>query len=129
MRPSIKYLSDAEVVRVHEKALEMLEDLGMKFEGAEAREYFAKAGAEVSGQIVKIPRSIIEEGLKTVPKREEFVLYGRTPDKDVHVKDRVPSLAAMTMATHVLDPETGLRRKATDRDLALITRIMENWTP
>ena len=45
MRPSIKYLSDAEVVRVHEKALEMLEDLGMKFEGAEAREYFAKAGA------------------------------------------------------------------------------------
>ena len=125
MRPSIKYLSDAEVERVHEKALEMLEDLGMKFEGAEAREYFAKAGAEVSGQIVKIPRSIIEEGLKTVPKREEFVLYGRTPDKDVHVKDRVPSLAAMTMATHVLDPETGLRRKATDRDLALITRIME----
>lgn len=125
MRPSIKYLSDAEVVRVHEKALEMLENLGMKFEGAETREYFAKAGAEVSGQIVKIPRSIIEEGLKTVPKREEFVLYGRTPDKDVHVKDRVPSLAAMTMATHVLDPETGLRRKATDRDLALITRIME----
>ena len=34
-------------------------------------------------------------------------------------------MAAMTMATHVLDPETGLRRKATDRDLALITRIME----
>ena len=44
MRPSIKYLSEAEVVRVHEKALEMLENLGMKFEGAEARDYFAKAG-------------------------------------------------------------------------------------
>ena len=32
MRPTIKYLSDAEVVRVHEKALEMLENLGMKFD-------------------------------------------------------------------------------------------------
>ena len=78
MRPSIKYLSDAEVVRVHEKALEMLEDLGMKFEGAEAREYFAKAGAEVSGQIVKIPRSIIEEGLKNGSKarRNSFYMEG-----------------------------------------------------
>ena len=27
MRPSLKYLSDQEVKRVHEKALEMLEDL------------------------------------------------------------------------------------------------------
>lgn len=125
MRPAVKYLSENEVERVHQKALEMLEELGMKFEGAEAREYFAKAGAKVEGDIVKIPAKIIEEGLKTVPKREEFVLYGRTPDKDVHLKERKPSLAAMTMATHVLDIETGKRRKATDRDLELITRIME----
>lgn len=125
MRPVVKYLSENEVERVHQKALEMLEELGMKFEGAEAREYFAKAGAKVEGDIVKIPAKIIEEGLKTVPKREEFVLYGRTPDKDVHLKERKPSLAAMTMATHVLDIETGKRRKATDRDLELITRIME----
>ena len=125
MRPSLKYLSDQEVKRVHEKALEMLEDLGMKFEGQEARDYFEKAGANVEGDIVKIPRKIIEDGLKTVPKREEFTLYGRTPDKDIHLKDSVPTLAAMTMATNVLDPWSGERRKATDRDLELLTRVME----
>lgn len=125
MRPQLQYLSEAEVAKVHEKALEMLEDLGMKFEGQEAREYFVKAGATLEGEIVKIPRRIIEEGLKTVPKRDEFVLYGRTEDKDIHLKEAVPTLAAMTMATHVLDPDTGLRRKATDRDLELLTRMLE----
>ena len=43
MRPSIKYLSDAEVVRVHEKALEMLEDLGMKFEGGRGKRILCKS--------------------------------------------------------------------------------------
>lgn len=125
MRPELKYLSDQEVALVHEKALEMLEKLGMKFEGAQAREYFIKAGAKLDGNIVKIPRKIIEDGLKTVPKRDEFTLYGRTPDKDVDLKKHVPSLAAMTMATNVLDMENGQRRKATDHDLALLTKMME----
>ena len=125
MKPQVMFLSNQEVELVHEKALEMLEKLGMCFEGEEARGYFAKAGAAVDGKIVKIPRRIIEEGLKTVPKRDDFVLYGRTPDKDVRVSERVPSLAAMTMATNMLDIETGERRPATDADLALLTKMME----
>lgn len=125
MKPEVLFLSSQEVELVHEKALEMLENLGMHFEGAEAREYFKKAGAKEENGITKIPRSIIEAGLKTVPKRDDFIVYGRTPDKDVHVGKNVPSLAAMTMATHVLDIETGERRPGTDEDLALLTKMME----
>ncbi len=125
MKPEVLFLSNQEVERVHEKALEMLEDLGMRFEGAEAREHFVKAGATEENGIVKIPRAVIEEGLKAMPKREDFVLYGRTPDKDVKISREVPTMAAMTMATHVLDIYTGQRRKATDVDLAMLTRMME----
>lgn len=126
MQPEVCFINQKEIELIHEKALEMLEDMGMKFEAAEAREYFVKAGAKEEDGIVKIPRNIIEDGLKTVPKRDTFVLYGRTPDKDHRVADNVPTLAAMTMATHVLDIETGKRRQATDRDLTMITRIMEH---
>lgn len=125
MKPEVMFLSSEEVKLVHEKALEMLENLGMRFEGAEAREYFVKAGAKEENGIVKIPRSIIEEALKTMPKREDFILYGRTPDKDVKISREIPSMAAMTMATHVLDIHTGQRRKATDEDLAMLTKMME----
>lgn len=126
MKPEVKFLSNQDVECVHEKALEMLENLGMRFESAEARDYFINAGAKDVDGIIKIPRRIIEAGLKTVPKRDDFILYGRTQEKDVKVSEHVPSLAAMTMATHVLDINTGERRKATNKDLALITKMMEH---
>lgn len=125
MRPELKYLSDQELERVHQKALDMLWDMGMQFENSEARNYFAKAGAVVEGDIVKIPAGIVEKALETVPKRDKFILYGRTPEQDVKVSENVPSLAAMTMATYVIDIDTGERRPATDRDLEMITRMME----
>ena len=125
MRPEVMFLNEKEMEIVHEKALEMLEDLGMKFEAAEAREYFVKAGATEENGVVKIPRSIILDGLKTVPKRDDFVVYGRTPDKDIKISDGVPYISAMTMATHVLDIETGKKRAATDHDLQMLSRMME----
>lgn len=125
MKPELNFISNDEIKLIHEKSLEMLEDMGMKFDGKEARDYFEKAGAKVEGEIVKIPRNIIEKALKTVPKRDDFILYGRTPDKDVKISDNIPSLAAMTMATNVIDVDTGEKRPATNRDLELLTRILE----
>lgn len=125
MRPIVNFISQQEIELIHEKALEMLENLGMKFEAAEAREYFVKAGATEENGVVKIPRKIILDGLKTVPKRDDFVLYGRTPDKDIKISKEVPHIAAMTMATHILDIETGEKRKATDYDLEMLTKMME----
>lgn len=125
MRPIVEFINQNEIETIHEKALYMLENLGMKFEAAEAREYFAKAGATVDNDLVKIPRKIILDGLNTVPKRDNFVVYGRTRDKDIRIADEIPYLAAMTMATHVLDPETGKRRKGTNEDHKMLTRILE----
>ena len=126
MRPVVNFINQQEIETIHEKALEMLENLGMKFESTEAQEYFRNAGATVGADgIVKIPRNIVLEGLKTAPKRDSFVVYGRTRDKDIRISDEVPYLAAMTMATNVLDIDTGKKRKATNEDLKMLTRMME----
>lgn len=125
MRPVLKFLSDQDIQNIHGLALDMLENLGMKLCNQEACDYFKKAGASVDGFVVKIPRKLIEDTLATVPKHDDFVLYGRTPNRDVHLKGAMPSLHAMTMAIKVRDPLTGEVRAATNDDHAKLTRILE----
>lgn len=125
MRPELRYLSNKDLEYVHNLALELLEDMGIELCAEEARDYFRQAGATVEGEIVKIPRKIIEDALKTVPKRDAFTLYGRDPKNDVKVNEALPSLAAMTMATSVIDPHTREKRPATDQDLTDLTKLLE----
>lgn len=125
MKPELRYLNDADIKNVHDLALELLETMGIQLCAKEARDYFEKAGATIDGEVVKIPRKIIEEALKTVPKRDEFVLYGRDPKNDYRVNEAPPTLAAMTMATAVIDPYTRKKRKATNEDLKNLTKILE----
>ena len=61
MRPTIKYLSDAEVIRVHEKALEMLENLGMKFEGAEAENILQKPEQKYPDRSLRYPAASLRK--------------------------------------------------------------------
>ncbi|MEJ8554185.1 trimethylamine methyltransferase family protein [Tepidibacter sp. Z1-5] len=125
MKPVLRFLSDEDLKNVHNMALDMLENMGMQLCSEEAREILKKEGAEVEGEIVKIPRELIARALETVPKRDEFVLYGRTPENDVKISEAPPTLAAMTMATAVIDPDTRERRPATNEDLAKLTKILE----
>lgn len=39
LKPELKFLSDEEVVKVHNLALDMLEDMGMCFQHEEAKEW------------------------------------------------------------------------------------------
>ncbi len=125
MKNTLQLLNPQQMEQIHEGALELLENMGMKFENDEACDYFRKAGATVEGHVCKISRDIIAKCLETVPKRGEFVLYGRTPDKDWRIEDHKPSMHAMTMAIKVIDPVTGEVRFATNDDLAKMTRILE----
>ena len=58
----IKMLTDEEVVRIHEKTIEVLRECGVKFEDAEALRILEDAGCEVDGKsgLVKFPVSILE---------------------------------------------------------------------
>lgn len=125
MKNMLKLITDTQVQNIHEAALHMLETLGMKFDNDETCAYFKKAGASVDGHICKIPRALIEKCLTTVPNRDDFVLYGRTPDKDWRIADHLPTLHAMTMAVKVIDPYDGKVRFATNEDLAKMTQILE----
>ncbi|PVH28842.1 trimethylamine methyltransferase family protein [Pararhodobacter oceanensis] len=59
--------SEDEVANIHQTALRVLEDLGIKVLLPEAREIFRTAGARVKDDMVFIGRDIVAAALKTAP--------------------------------------------------------------
>lgn len=59
--------SEDEIEAIHETALRVLEELGMKILLPEARDIFAKAGARISDDMVFVGRDIVAAALDTAP--------------------------------------------------------------
>jgi len=68
-RPQIKVLSREKIEKIHEASLEILQDTGVSVRLPEAVELLATAGCEVKGDLVKIPRRIVEACLDMAPGR------------------------------------------------------------
>ncbi len=126
MKPGMSYLSGKEIELVHTSALRILSELGMRMPSPEALDLLAGAGAAIKdGDIARIPPPLVERAVEQVPKREAVILFARDPVHDVRFTSHDPAAAAMTMATHVIDPHTGRRRPATTGDLANLTRLVD----
>ncbi|MFZ5710755.1 MAG: trimethylamine methyltransferase family protein [Pseudomonadota bacterium] len=63
-----RVFSDDEVAAIHDAALRVLEDLGMKVTLPEARALFRAGGAHVEGEMVLVGREIVQAALASAPK-------------------------------------------------------------
>ena len=126
MQPQINFLSPEEQERIHQASLWLLNNVGMRFPSPEALAIMKKAGARIEkDSIVKIPAELVTDAVKTAPKHEGFVLYGREKKHDIHFGLDTPVLGSMRSATHVLDLETRERRLCTNKDVADLVRLMD----
>jgi trimethylamine--corrinoid protein Co-methyltransferase len=126
MKPVIQFLSDQEVKLLHEQSLQVLEEIGMRLPHEEALDLMSQNGAEIGdGNVVRIPKRLVEAAIESVPKSKDVTLYGRDPKHDVTFEKHDPALACMTMAVNVIDPHTRKKRSATNEDLAALTRIAD----
>ncbi|MEO0370664.1 MAG: trimethylamine methyltransferase family protein [Pseudomonadota bacterium] len=75
-----RIFSDDEVAHIHDTALRVLEELGMKILLPEARHIFAKAGARISEDMVFIGRDIVDAALQTAPT--SFHLRAANPERE-----------------------------------------------
>lgn len=82
-------LGKDKVERIHEASLFLLEEVGMKITGDRTLEKLKQKGAVIEGDIVKFPRAVVEEALRTVPK--EVTLYTRDgkPNMVINSKNNV----------------------------------------
>ena len=117
MRAVLTFLSDSEVEQIHEASLRILKETGVKVLSGKVRKLLAENGAEIDGDIVKIPKPMVEEAVKRAPR--EITLGARDPKCDLKIPpEEFPFIAPSGFSPFVTtNLGTRERRQSTSSDL------------
>ena len=118
-------LSEADVLRIHDAALRVLERTGVEVMESECRTILAQAGAQVDAarNRVCLPRGMVERALLTANR--DVVLYSQDGKTDLHLRGTRVHLGTGGAAVYILDVHTGQARESLLRDLYDIGRLVE----
>lgn len=118
-------LDDEKIAKIHEASLDLIERVGMKITGERTLKLLHERGAKTDSEgITRIPREMVEEALRTVPK--ELTLYTR--DGRPHMK--ITSKNEVYFGTHAdqleyVDPFSGKVRKFLKKDTKTMCKIAD----
>lgn len=123
--PHLSMLGPEGVERLHEASLQILADVGIRFQSATAREVLRSAGVAVDEetQIAKLPRDLVEWAVDTAPGT--FLLAGRDPVRDCLLDHHHTYTTLDGIGAGVLDHRSGERRPSTSDDLAQAIRLAD----
>ena len=124
-----KPLSDGEVSKVVDAALEILSGTGAIVATKTGRQALQEAGARVDegAQRVYFPRSMVEDAIASAPSA--VTLCGRSPEHDCALEGNRVHAGTGGTALYVLDLETGDRRRSLNEDVcrcAVLTDALDN---
>jgi len=115
-------LTQAQVQKIHDASLEILEEVGLKVRYEPARELFKEHGCSVEDERVKFPRSVVEKYRKLVPS--SFTFHARDPKFDKTIPQDSPVIVTASSAPDIIDPVTGKERRAESTDIARIAHLI-----
>jgi trimethylamine--corrinoid protein Co-methyltransferase len=121
----LKILSQSEIEEIHQRALDVLQEVGCYFEHEQALKIFKDHGARVdeSTGIVKFPRNLVEKSIKSCPS--SMLLAARDPKKDIHAEGDRVYFGPGTLPVKVRDLETGEIRMGTLKDVEDFARLID----
>lgn len=112
--------------QIHTHSLDLLEKRGIRFHSEKARRIWQEAGAQVVGNVVRIPGALAESALKRAPS--SFVLFARDGMHNLPLDGHRTYYSQDGCAAHTLDFETGMRRRSSKQDIetmALLSDALE----
>ncbi len=123
--PLMSVFSDDEAANMHQTALQMLEELGMKVLLPEARDLFAAGGARVTeDDMVHIGRDMLEAALATAPK--SIHCHAGSAHRDVTLELGTIAFQPGAGAPHATDLRKG-RRPGSASDFSDYTRLAHHF--
>ena len=124
--PPIPVFPDDRIAAMHETALHVLEELGIKVLLPEARRIFKAGGARIdeNAQMVFIGRDIVMAAIASAPK--SFLLKGANADRDLNMELGAIAIQAGAGAPHATDLKRG-RRPGSLRDFTELTRLVQHF--
>ena len=124
--PPMQIVSADELEAIHEASLTVLEEIGMDFLDAEARELLKQAGAivETGSQRVRFDRGLILERIKTAPSR--FTLHARNPAHNLIFGGDNVIFAQVASAPNCSDLDNG-RRPGAHEDFRNLAKLAQSF--
>lgn len=122
----LNMFSQDELYEIHMATLEVMEKTGIKVHDEEAREYYRKAGCSVDDEsmIVKFPNYVVEEGLKSVPRK--LALYGREEKNNIVLEGKRVHFCNFGEGVAIVDPYTGEIRQTLEKDLVNLAKFCDS---
>lgn len=122
--PRAGLFSDDEVVHIHDTALRVLENLGLRVLSEEARGLFRRAGAAVdeASLMVRIDRGLVAEALVSAPAT--FVMAGGSPERQITIGGDNVTFLCVGGPPHVADLDRG-RRPGTVEDMKSFIKLSQ----
>ncbi len=118
-------LTEAEVKRIHEAALQALEEIGLSQAPPSGVEAMTRAGAILGDDgRLRFPRALVEDMLSKAAR--DITLYARDPKYDLHLTGTNVHYGTAGAAVHVVDFLTGNYRDSTAKDLYDAARLTQN---
>ncbi len=118
--PVYEVLDEEGLDLIHEASMGILEETGIEFRDPEALEIWKAAGAEVTGERVRLGRELVMELVATTP--EVITLHARNPERTVKIGGPNTVFAPTYGSPYVLDLE-GERRYSTLADLEAFHKL------
>lgn len=110
-----RFVDECTLQNAYQKTIEVMENVGVRFESEAVREVLKTRGARVEGDLVYIPGRLLEEALNTTPKQD----YGTSASK------RVAAATPFSNAPFILDDDTGVIRRCNIDDAIKLYQINE----
>ncbi|MGQ9666820.1 MAG: trimethylamine methyltransferase family protein [Anaerolineae bacterium] len=116
-------LSPANIWTIHHESLDILSQVGVNVPLASARQRFRSAGALVDEKRVRIPTSMVEDALSSVP--HSVLLASRDGQSDLLLEGRRVHFGTGGSPSLVLPPGEDGVRPALLRDVAQLARLAQ----
>ncbi|MCP4932820.1 MAG: hypothetical protein GY927_01140, partial [bacterium] len=124
IQPRMTMMTQEDRQRLHHASCQILHNTGVEVFCPAGLDLLRQAGADVSGDLVKIPPSLVEQSLKSAPN--SFNLYYRGSDKVALKLDGQHVYFGPGSDTfRYLDPRSGQRRNFTLADIADTIRLCD----
>lgn len=122
--PPHDILSEESLLRIEDTADAILAEIGIEFrDDPAALDLWKKAGAEVDGVLVRFPKGLVQELLKTAPA--EFTQHARNPANNVVIGGSNVVFAPAYGSPFVMDLDEG-RRYGTIEDFRNFIKLAQS---
>jgi trimethylamine--corrinoid protein Co-methyltransferase len=120
-----KPLTEAGVRRIHEAALDALEQIGLSQAPQSGIEIMTGAGAILGDDgRIRFPRALVEDMLAKAARN--ITLYGRDPKHDMELTGTRTYFGTAGAAVHIVDVEKREYRESTSHDLLAAAKLVHH---